>query len=239
MKLRKLFKRSTGAKDERVVKYVRKQFGFTPSDTDVYLLAFRHSSAATKDASGFKNSNERLEYLGDAILDSIVAHHLYNRFPTLPEGDLTKMKSKIVSRKNLNAIGRSINLPDQLELRLGKQPLHQSIVGNAFEALVGAIYLDQGYDTTERHILKVLKKNGLNKRVHIDVDFKSKLHEWCQKNRRKLRFQVVREVQDSGRSLYEVEVFIDGKSYGTGTGKSKKAAEQASAKHACARLFRD
>lgn len=239
MKLRKLFKRSTGAKDERVVKYVSKQFGFTPSDTDVYLLAFRHSSAATKDASGFKNSNERLEYLGDAILDSIVAHHLYNRFPTLPEGDLTKMKSKIVSRKNLNAIGRSINLPDQLELRLGKQPLHQSIVGNAFEALVGAIYLDQGYDTTERHILKVLKKNGLNKRVHIDVDFKSKLHEWCQKNRRKLRFQVVRDVQDSGRSLYEVEVFIDGKSYGTGTGKSKKAAEQASAKHACARLFRD
>ena len=117
--------------------------------------------------------------------------------------------------------------------------MHQSIVGNAFEALVGAIYLDQGYNTTERHILKVLKKNGLNKRVHIDVDFKSKLHEWCQKNRRKLRFQVVREVQDSGRSLYEVEVFIDGKSYGTGTGKSKKAAEQASAKHACARLFRD
>ena len=222
-----------------MVKYVRKQFGFSPSNTDVYLLAFRHSSAATKDETGVKNSNERLEYLGDAILDSIVAHHLYTRFPSLPEGDLTKMKSKIVSRKNLNAIGRSINLPDQLELRLGKQPLHQSIVGNAFEALVGAIYLDQGYDTTERHILKVLKKNGLNKRVHIDVDFKSKLHEWCQKKRCKLRFTVVREVQDSGRSLYEVEVFIDGKSYGTGTGKSKKAAEQASAKHACARLFRD
>ena len=220
-----------------MVKYVAKQFGFTPKDTDIYLLAFRHSSAAQKDEKGFKNSNERLEYLGDAILDSIVAHHLYKRFSQLSEGDLTKMKSKIVSRKNLNAIGQSINLPDQLELRLGKQPLHVSIVGNAFEALVGAIYLDQGYEATEKHLLKVLKKNGLNKRVHVDVDFKSKLHEWCQKERKKLRFEVVREVQDAGRSLYEIEVFIAKKSYGTGTGKSKKAAEQAAARRACTHIF--
>jgi ribonuclease-3 len=239
LKFRALFRRSTGKQDERIVKYVRKQFGFSPKHTEIYLQAFRHSSAANRNQAGEKDSNERLEYLGDAILDSIVAHHLYEKFPTLPEGDLTKMKSKIVSRKNLNTIGRSINLPDQLELRLGKQPIHQSIIGNAFEALVGAIYLDQGFDVTRKQVLKVLKKNGLNKRVHVDVDFKSKLHEWCQKHRRKLRFQVVKEVQDAGRSLYEVEVFIDGQSFGTGTGKSKKAAEQASAKHACARLFRD
>lgn len=219
------------------MKYVGKQLGFQPNDTDIYLLAFRHSSAAEKDKTGFKNSNERLEYLGDAILDSIVANHLYHKFPQLSEGDLTKMKSKIVSRKNLNVIGRSISLPDQLELRLGKQPVHQSIVGNAFEALVGAIYLDQGYEATERIMLKVLKKNGLNKRVHVDVDFKSKLHEWCQQNRKRLRFEVIREVQDAGRSLYEVEVFIDKKSYGSGTGKSKKGAEQAAARRACTHIF--
>lgn len=234
---RKFFRRSAAPQDQRIAKYVRKHFGFTPRETAVYKTAFRHSSAAVRNETGLKNSNERLEFLGDAVLDMVVAHYLFDQFPQSSEGDLTKMKSKVVSRRNLNAIGRSIQLPTQLELKLGKQPLHQSIIGNAFEALVGAIYLDMGYNHTEKVLLKLLKKNGLNKRIHVDVDFKSKLHEYCQKQKLKLRFEVVREEQDGGSSLYEVEVTINGEARGLGTGKSKKSAEQSAARKACSDIF--
>ena len=234
--LRRLFKRSK-PENPQLSRYIRKNLGFTPNTFPVYEQAFRHSSVAVKEDSGIKNSNERLEYLGDAILDAIVANYLYFNFPDEPEGNLTKMKAKIVSRRNLNSMGRALDIPSQLDMDLGGQEVHQSIIGNAFEALVGAVYLDKGFDFTEKVMIKLLTNHGLDKKVHIDVDFKSKLHEWCQKEKKTLRFNVLAEEQEGGSSHYEVAVAVEGQELGRGSGKSKKSAEQLAAKEACRELF--
>lgn len=217
--------------------FVKKAFGFTPKDTSIYEQALRHSSAATKIRPGLKNSNERLEFLGDAIIDSVVAHYLYTKYPLLPEGELTKMKSKVVRRENLNMIGYTLRLHELLHLNLGRQDMHDSIVGNALEAIVGAIYLDQGYNTTRDIVLKLLKQHGLDTRVHDDIDYKSKLHEWCQKQKRTLQFKVITHRNEGGSSYYKVVLLIDDEEYGLGEGGAKKSAEQKAAKKACERLF--
>ncbi len=229
-------KKDTG--DQEIRQFVRNAFGYSPKDTSLYEQALRHSSAATKIKPGLKNSNERLEFLGDAILDSIVAHYLYNKYPLIPEGELTKMKSKVVRRENLNMVGYTLGLDEQLHLNLGKQEMHDSIVGNALEALVGAIYLDKGYDITRDILLKLLKEHGLDTRVHDDVDYKSKLHEWSQKYKRTLDFKVLDHKNEGGSSFYRIAVVIDESEYGIGEGGSKKSAEQKAAKIACDQIFR-
>lgn len=217
--------------------FVRKSFGFSPKDTSLYEQALRHSSAATSIKPGLKNSNERLEYLGDAILDSIVAHYLFNKYPLIPEGELTKMKSKVVRRENLNILGYSLNLQELLELNLGKQEMHDSIVGNAMEAIIGAIYLDKGYDVTRNIVLKLLKKHGLDTKIHDDVDYKSKLHEWSQKHRKELSYRVLNHANKNGNSYYKIAVFVDDQQFGVGEGSSKKSAEQRAAKEANSKIF--
>jgi ribonuclease III len=217
--------------------FVRQAFGFRLGNISIYEQAFRHSSVAIKAESGIKNSNERLEYLGDAILDSIVAHYLYDKYPDMPEGELTKMKAKIVSRRNLNAIGRALELPALLDMDLGGQEVHQSIVGNAFEALVGAIYLDKGFNVTQKVMIKLLLKHGLDSKIHVDVDFKSKLHEWSQKEKKSLEFRVIDERQENGTSQYTVAVIVAKEQMGIGKGHSKKTAEQHAAREACKQLF--
>ncbi|MFN0032624.1 MAG: ribonuclease III [Flavobacteriales bacterium] len=224
--------------DREIQAFVNKAFGFTPKETDLFELALRHSSAATKIRPGLKNSNERLEFLGDAIIDSIVAHYLYTKYPLLPEGTLTKMKSKVVRRENLNMLGYSIGLDEMLHLNLGKQEMHDSIVGNAMEALVGAVYLDKGYLTTHKIMLKLLKKHGLDTKVHDDVDHKSKLHEWSQKYRRTLEYKVVSQRNEGGTSHYEIVLSVDGAEYGRGTGTSKKVAEQKASRMASDKIFK-
>ncbi|MFN5619950.1 MAG: ribonuclease III family protein, partial [Flavobacteriales bacterium] len=185
--LSSLFKRKQV--NQEIQAFVKRAFGFSPADTAVYEQAFRHSSAATKIRPGLKNSNERLEFLGDAIIDAVVAHYLYAKYPLLPEGELTKMKSKVVRRENLNMIGYTLRIHEVLHLNLGRQDMHDSIVGNALEALVGALYLDRGFEATRDIVLKLLKQHGLDTRVHDDIDYKSKLHEWCQKHKRTLGFK--------------------------------------------------
>ncbi|MFM7728615.1 MAG: ribonuclease III, partial [Flavobacteriales bacterium] len=216
---------------------VKKAFGFSPSDTSIYEQALRHSSAATKIRPGLKNSNERLEFLGDAIIDSVVAHYLYTKYPMLPEGELTKMKSKVVRRENLNMIGYTLRINELLHLNLGKQDMHDSIVVNALEALVGAVYLDRGFNTTRDIVLRLLKQHGLDTRVHDDIDYKSKLHEWCQKNKRTLHFKVIAHRNEGGASYYKVALLIDDQEYGAGDGGAKKSAEQKAAKKACEKIF--
>ncbi len=230
-----LFKRKKV--NQEIQAFIKKAFGFSPSDTSIYEQAFRHSSAATKIRPGLKNSNERLEFLGDAIIDSVVAHYLYTKYPMLPEGELTKMKSKVVRRENLNMIGYTLRIHELLHLNLGRQDMHDSIVGNALEALVGAVYLDRGFNTTRDIVLRLLKQHGLDTRVHDDIDYKSKLHEWCQKNKRTLYFKVVTHRNEGGASYYKVALLIDNQEYGIGEGGAKKSAEQKAAKKACERIF--
>ena len=231
----KFFKRKTENQD--VLHYIRKEYGFIPSKLSYYEEALRHSSASFVDKKGHKVSNERLEYLGDAILDSIIAEYLFREYRGYQEGQLTKMKAKVVSRKNLNHIGHSLRIQDYLVCNMGKQELHHSILGNAFEAIVGAIYLDKGYAFTQRVMLKILKKYGLNVIVHEDVDFKSKLHEWSQKNKKTIEFQIVHERSEQGPEKYRIALYIDQVLKGEGFGSSKKRAEQEAASIACKELF--
>jgi ribonuclease-3 len=233
--LSSLFKRKEVNKE--IQAFVKKAFGFSPKDTSVFEQAFRHSSAATKIRPGLKNSNERLEFLGDAIIDAVVAHYLYTKYPLLPEGELTKMKSKVVRRENLNMIGYTLRIHEVLHLNLGRQDMHDSIVGNALEALVGALYLDRGFEATRDIVLKLLKQHGLDTRVHDDIDYKSKLHEWCQKNKRALSFKVIGHRNEGGSSYYKIAVMIDDQEYGIGEGGAKKSAEQKAAKRACEKVF--
>lgn len=219
--------------------YVKQYFGFAPRNIELYEQALRHSSVAVRENGGIKNSNERLEYLGDAVLDCIVADYLYCSYPNKTEGDLTKMKAKIVSRRNLNAMGIDVKLPEHLDLNLGGQEVHQSIVGNAFEAIIGAIFLDKGFNFTEKILIKLLKKHGLSLKIHMDSDYKSKLHEWCQKEKKSLGFRVLHEEQDAGKTRYVVAVTVDGEEKGMGEGKSKKSAEQLAAQQACMSIFGD
>jgi ribonuclease-3 len=237
MNWKRIFFRWKDTQNKTLKAFIRDAFGFYPKDIAVFEQALRHSSAATKIKPGLKNSNERLEFLGDAVLDSIVAHYLYLKYPMLPEGELTKMKSKVVRRENLNMIGYTLKIDELMELNLGRQEMHDSIVGNALEAIVGAIYLDQGYIVTRDIVLRLMKQHGLDTRVHDDVDYKSKLHEWSQKYRRTLDFRVLTHKNEGGASFYRVAVLIDEKEYGIGEGGSKKVAEQRAAKLACERLF--
>ncbi len=212
--------------------YIKNTFHVKPNNLALYETALRHASAADEIQPGIKNSNERLEFLGDAILDSIVAHYLFSKYPALTEGELTKMKSKIVRRDNLNAIGYDLKLYEFLNVSIGRQEIHESLIGNALEALFGALFLDKGYKITREIALKLLKEHGLDERVHLDVDYKSKLHEWGQKTRRHLEY-IVREQRSSGaQMLYTIALELDGKEVGRGTGGSKKAAEQSAAEAA-------
>lgn len=224
--------------NKEIQDFVMKAFGYKPSDTSRYEQALRHSSAATRIRPGLKNSNERLEFLGDAILDSIVAHYLYNKYPLLPEGELTKMKSKVVRRENLNMVGNTLKIHELLHLNIGKQEMHNSIVGNALEAIIGAMYLEKGYNLTREIVLKLLKQHGLDTRVHDDLDYKSKLHEWSQKLKKTIDFKVLDHRNEGGSSYYKVELLIDGVGSGMGDGSSKKIAEQHAAKFACEKIFK-
>ena len=212
--------------------YIKQTFHVKPNNLALYETALRHASAADEISPGIKNSNERLEFLGDAILDSIVAHYLFSKYPALTEGELTKMKSKIVRRDNLNAIGYELKLYEFLQVSIGRQEIHESLIGNALEALFGALFLDKGYKVTREIALQLLKEHGLDERVHLDVDYKSKLHEWGQKTRRHLVYHVREQRNMGAQMLYTIALELDGKEVGRGTGGSKKAAEQSAAEAA-------
>lgn len=203
----------------------------TPGDLGLYRQALRHSSAVADDRPDLPD-NERLEFLGDAILDSIIGELVFNRYPDQGEGFLTRMRSKLVSRTQLNGIAKLIAIERVMESNLARS--HESSVpGNALEALIGALFIDKGYDGTRKVVVKLfLTHVDLEEVAKEDKDGKSRLLEWGQKRRRKVEF-VVHEEGSSGRTrIYVAEVLIDGTVRGTGRGASKKVAEQDAAQSA-------
>ncbi len=218
--------------------------GFTPRNADLYKQAFRHHSASTRyDVKEGRISNERLEYLGDAVLSSIIAEVLFSTYPTKGEGFLTELRAKIVSRENLCELARKIGIEDYLEYDKsirGNRQIIRAISGNAFEALIGAIYLDKGYDFTK----KFISKRIINPHIDIhhladkEINFKSKLIEWCQKNRKNIAFEALEERKQGKQKSYLVSVVIDGEEFGRGEDFSKKKAEQIAASKACEVIFR-
>ncbi len=213
--------------------------GFEPKNFDLYKLALIHKSSSITDNSGNVLNNERLEFLGDAILDAIVADMLYKQFPDEKEGFMTNARSKIVSRANLNKIAVEIGLNRAVVSTANSQT--HNIFGNAFEALIGAIYLDQGYRKCQYFVEKKVFKNiiDLEKVSQEETNFKSKLLEWSQKNKRELDFVLVEErISAKNIPAFVSQVTIDGELFGEGVGNSKKESHQNASKHALDELQR-
>lgn len=230
-------KRLSTARDKEIFSFVMNTFGFAPHSIPLYKTAFRHRSATKRTGQPDEESYERLEFLGDAILDSVIAHLLYKEFPGKDEGFLTKMKSKIVGRSNLNALAVKLNIVKYVESHLGKSDVSESVNGDVFEALIGAIYLDKGYAFCQKIIHRVIEKNiDVYLLETRDTDYKSKLIEWGQKEKKRIYFQAEEVSNRNFEIFYEAKVFMNGELIGTGEGSSKKKAEQGAAEEACLKI---
>lgn len=219
------------SKNKPLSEFIHNDFGFYPRNITLYELAFTHKSASETSLGNFKLNNERLEYLGDAVLSAAVADYLFRLFPTKAEGFLTEMRSKIVSRSSLNKLSQKLGFESMIHYSHDAHSNFKSMTGNAFEAFVGALYLDRGYDFT-KHILidRIIKVHiDLEQLEQTDVNFKSKLLEWCQKEKHHLNFKLVGDKGSRQDRLYQVLVIIDDKEYGQASDYSIKGAEQLAA----------
>jgi len=202
--------------------------GFYPGNIALYQMALRHKSMARNGTDTANTSNERLEFLGDALLNAIVAEHLFRRFPYKDEGFLTKMRSKVVSRNHLNSIATKMGLQDMLNKDSGGYS-GSSIYGNALEALIGSIYMDKGFNKTKKFILDRIfgLYVDLDELENTETDFKSKLIEWAQKEKKHIEFRVMEEARyASDNKTFSIGVFIDNTIQAQASHFSKKRAEQ-------------
>ncbi len=224
-----LFSKKKSKEELEIIRFSIKCFGYRPTNIELFKRALTHKSISN---NSDELSNERLEFLGDAILDSVIAEFLFIKFPNENEGYLTKIKSKIVSRRTLGMIGREMEISSVLRYNKGRAIKLETIEGNAFEALIGAIYIDGGYASAQKsinhHIFR--KYVDLNHILEEEIDFKSKLFIWSQKNRLPIEFEIIEEENDGSTWNYVVCVIINEQEYGRGAGSSKKKAEQAAAK---------
>ena len=219
--------------EKDLARYINNVFGFYPRNISLYQLAFTHKSLSTKKLNGIIINNERLEYLGDAVLSSIVAEYLFKKFPTKQEGFLTEMRSKIVSRASLNKLSMKLGF-DKMVMYAKTHDKHsgfRSIGGNAFEAFTGALFLDRGYNFTYKIIVDhiILIHLDLDDIEKNDVNYKSKLLEWSQKEKHRVEFKHAGTQGDGFDRLYVIQVLIDGKEYGKSSDFSIKGAEQLAA----------
>ena len=237
MNFKTLFLSKFSRKD-KFSKNIKSIVGFYPGDVFLFKTSLVHKSAVHDSSTGFKESNERLEFLGDAILGSIVAKYLFDKFPGKDEGFLTKMRSKIVSRQSLNALAIKIGLNNLIIARLDKNSKTESIYGNAFEALIGAVYLDKGLEECETFLLKKVIEPyiSLDKLENEETNFKSRIIEWAQKEKQDLAFEIIQEYGDGRGKEFEAVIILDGKQTTTGREKSKKGAEQKAAEKLCIEL---
>ncbi|MBC5775228.1 ribonuclease III [Pontibacter sp. KCTC 32443] len=217
-------------KDRDLVRAIAGIIGNTPDNIRLYKLALTHTSFARQAASSKHDTNERLEFLGDAVLGAVVAELLFRKFPYEDEGFLTEIRSRIVNRESLNHIAVKIGLNLLVKVETGSNR-HKSVNGNALEALVGAIYLDKGYNMTRQFILgKLIKPHvDLHKLVNTTANFKSKLIEWAQSQNMEIRFENIKKKQQGNTTEFTTEVYIGDKPVATGVGLSKKKADQAAA----------
>tara|TARA_R110000868_G_scaffold124959_6_gene330164 strand:- start:11420 stop:12157 length:738 start_codon:yes stop_codon:yes gene_type:complete len=207
---------------------------FKPKNLAVYKKAFLHRSANIKDANGDPMNYERLEFLGDSMLGTIISKYLYNEVPTGDEGYLTKMRSKIVSREHLNELGKDLNLIEFVESRIPKSHFGDNIHGNVFEALVGAIYLDRGY----KYCDKFIRKRVIEPYVDIEqlegkvISYKSLVIEWCQKQKKAFYYDIYEDSGNDSVKHFAVKLHINNKIVSKARATSKKKAEEMASKRA-------
>ena len=261
--------------DKQLGRSIRRITGRYPSNLALYRLATRHVSAAKKNSQGVRESNERLEYLGDAVLGVIVAEYLFKKFPFKDEGFLTEIRSRIVNRESLNQVARKLGVSDLVQIEGGGRrsegprsqdlssdkksgkgkpaPTHhrnashrnaghrlsyKSLGGNTLEALIGAVYLDKGFEATRRFILRkiLIPHFDLSAVIKNDTNYKSKVIEWAQKNNREIRYEIVETRGGSQYKEFITQLLLDDKPISTGSGYSKKKSEQSASEKALAVL---
>ena len=212
--------------DKDLARRLKQLIGFVPVHLSLFKLAFFHKSTFTSRDYAVAN-NERLEFLGDAVLSTIVGEYLFKKYPNSDEGFLTKMRSKIVKRNSLDEIADKMGL-DLFLANYNQTRLSKSMLGNALEALVGAVYIEVGYEKTKTYVIRRILRKYLN--IHdlesYDDNYKSQLLEWCQKNGHSIEYKVVAKYKSEKRDKFKVAVFVDGKKYGTADDFNKKSAEQ-------------
>ena len=224
--------------DKQLVKAIKQITGSRPTNLQLYKLALQHTSAAKEiNADGFRESNERLEYLGDAILGAVVADFLFRKFPFRDEGFLTEIRSRIVNRESLNVLSKKIGLNRLIVFDGNRRTTltHKSMHGDALEALVGAIYLDKGFKFSRHFITKRLIKPyfDLDSVVQNNPNFKSIMIEWAQRADKKLKFEIVEERGTVHNKEFVAQLMLDDEPFALGSGYSKKKAEQAAAEKSC------
>ncbi|MBR5206027.1 MAG: ribonuclease III [Alistipes sp.] len=222
------YRRRFGA-DKAFYAVIYDMFGFVPNNIELYKLALIHKSASVALEDGSHINNERLEFLGDAVIESITSDYLFIEFPDRDEGFMTQVRSKIVSRQSLNNIAALLGLDKHVISTAIGNTSQKHIYGDAFEAMMGAIYLDKGYDFANRLLINDIygRYLSLDDVLKSETDFKSRLIEWCQKNHYSIEFRTGHESGSShAHPTFHCAIYVDGMVIGHGTGDSKKAAEQ-------------
>lgn len=238
-RLKYYFHRYLGRRDDRLLMaYVRKMTGAYPCQPDVYRLAFRHSSLVANPRFSAGECNERLEYLGDGVLNAIVASYLFQKYPLKDEGFLTEMRSKIVSRNSLNEIGSKLGIDYWIEYNHRSGGFRRNMSGNALEAFIGAMYLDMGWKRTQKFIVKrIVADLDVDTLEDQNFNFKSQVLELVQKQIHKpVNYEVVRERDERGVGYFTIACVIGDEAYGYGSDVRKKVAEQKASEVAFKRL---
>jgi ribonuclease-3 len=232
--LKKIFLKSRPDEGGIFFNEIQKILGFKPDNILYYQKAFTHRSSNKLDLKGNPMNYERLEFLGDAMLSSVIAAYLYNEAPAGDEGYLTKMRSKIVSREHLNELGRDLNLIQLIESKIQTQHFGENIHGNIFEALVGAIFLDKGYPYCEKFIQKsvIIPYVDIAKLEGKVISYKSLLIEWCQKEKKSFHYDVFDDNGIDGQKYFGVKLSIDNKVIAKARATSKKKAEEKASQRA-------
>ena len=224
-------KKSSAKRDKNFKSWIKTTSGYSPKNISLYEQAFYHSSVAVK-KSGATVNNERLEYLGDAILSAIIADYLFKIYPYKDEGFLTQLRSRIVNGQNLKELAIKFGFNYFLKASLTNfEKTKSSAYGDAFEAFIGAVYLDQGYNKTKKFVISKIIK------IHVDIeemantndDYKSQLQIFCQKNKYTLEYKLLSEERQGANKLFAVQVLVDNKAYTTFEAFSKRVAEQKAA----------
>ncbi|MDR1982126.1 MAG: ribonuclease III [Tannerellaceae bacterium] len=219
-----------------------KLLGFYPNDVRLYEQAFLHKSSSIEAGDGKWLNNERLEFLGDAVLDAITADILYRHFQNKREGFLTNTRSKIVQRENLDRIAVKLGLQHMIIYSAKLNSHNNHLYGNALEALIGAVYLDQGYNVCARFVEEVIikKHTNIDSIARKEVNFKSALIEWSQKNKLEISFDLIESFTDKdGNPVFQTAVDLSGYQIGVGIGYTKKESQQQAAKMAVKKLRTD
>lgn len=226
-------------KDKRLAASIKHMAGSKPFNLALYKLAIKHSSVSDEYVNGLKISNERLEYLGDAVLGAVIAEFLFIKFPYRDEGFLTETRSRMVNREALNQIAIKIGLAKLISESYEGRNLnaHKSIFGDSLEALIGAIYLDRGYKFCKKFILKrIVIHYDVDEIINTTTNFKSKIIEWAQKENKEVEFKMVSMTGNQRFKEFLVEIWIENESTASGKGNTKKKAEQEASKNACEKL---